>query len=150
MKFKLFLSVLCLFFVLSGCNSTNNNTSLDKSLLKQKTSVGDITLSSDAEEYSISSTDKIVLTITGQNGEKIHYNSKLQVQIYDDGEWKDVTYYGGVSKQISAIPDQETGLVSSNYTVLMEYFDKDMQTGIYKLTLTIMDEPMSVTILISD
>ena len=87
MKSKLILLVLFLVLVISGCNDVMN---YDKTILKQETIVGSCSLSSDATEYSIKATDKILLTIADCEGNEIYYNSKIQVKMYNDGEWDDV------------------------------------------------------------
>ena len=147
MKSKLILLVVFLVLVISGCNDVMN---YDKTILKQETIVGSCSLSSDATEYSIKATDKILLTIADCEGNEIYYNSKIQVQMYNDGEWDDVEYHGGPTEQLTIIPDQETGQVSGNYAIPMKNFGGDVQKGIYKLTLTVMDEPMSVIVLFGD
>lgn len=147
MKSKVFLLVLFLVLVISGCNNVMN---YDKTILKQETIVGSCSLSSDATEYSIKATDKILLTISDCEGNEIYYNSKLQIQMYNDGEWDDVDYHGGPAEQLTIIPDQATGQVSGNYAISMKNFGGNVQKGIYKLTLTVMDEPMSVIVLLGD
>ena len=98
MKSKLILLVLFLVLVISGCNDVMN---YDKTILKQETIVGSCSLSSDATEYSIKATDKILLTIADCEGNEIYYNSKIQVQMYNDGEWDDVEYHGGPTEQLT-------------------------------------------------
>lgn len=122
---------------------------VDTSKIVTSSQVDGYSMTADAREYSYSNKDIIHLTIAGTAKEEFQFVDSPVMERLDGDEWVPYHYYDTPGNIVRVLVTSKPESPCMTTGLFLEAFKEEVKTGLYRITMTIMDRPVSVVVMLT-